>query len=575
MLDQPLLQILLLLGAAFPLVWTCQRLKIPSVFGYLLAGVLLGPYTPGPVIEGHHLRPFAEYGIVFLLFTVGLGFSPVQFRALHRTVVGLGMAQVLLTALLIALLGWLAGLAPSSALAIGAIAAQSSTAIIGRMLEERGEDQRRHGRLALAVSVFQDITAVPLVVLIPLLGGMADQGAVAGALGWSLLQAGLAIALVYAAGRWLLHPLFRTLALPGSNEPFDLAVLFVALAAAWLTDTLGLSLAFGGFLVGMMLGETEFRHQIEAAIRPLRDLLLGLFFIGIGMLFDLSVIPQIWSQVIAATAALLLLKTLVVVSSARLMGVDPLRSWRIALILALGGEFGFALLALAVDSGLLGGQSEQVALLAVLVSMFIGPLLIRHNGEIAHWLTRGKPASVQVNHPQPKPPPYPERLVILCGYGRVGHTIATLLQARSVPFVAFDLDLKRIEQGHRQGHPVFYGNITDISLFAAFQPERAALIVVTLDQAETAWRTVSMLHRRYPQVPIISRARDLAQAARLRAAGATHVYPELIESSLQLGAAALRLVGVSTEEVEQLIQMIRNGDDRWVSEPPTPDQPRV
>lgn len=221
---QPLIQVLLLLGAAVPLVWVCQRLRIPSVFGYLLTGVLLGPYTPGPVIEGHHLRPFAEYGIVFLLFTLGLGFAPSQLRALRRTVLRLGIAQVSLSAILVALLGWFAGFAPSSALALGAIFAQSSTAIIGRMLAEQGEDHSRHGRLALTVSVFQDITAVPLVVIIPLLGLMADQGSAAGALAWALLKAGLAIGLVYAAGRWLLPPLFRAIALPTSHEPFNLAV---------------------------------------------------------------------------------------------------------------------------------------------------------------------------------------------------------------------------------------------------------------------------------------------------------------------------------------------------------------
>lgn len=567
MLDQPLMQLLLLLGAAIALVWIFQRLQAPPVLGYLLVGVLLGPYTPGPVIEGHQLRLLAEYGIVFLLFTIGLSFSLPQLQALRHTVLWLGTAQVVLTTALVGVLAWLLGLSPVAAFVVGAVFAQSSTTILSKLLEEQREEQSRHGRLGLAMSVFQDVTAVPFVVIIPVLGLAVGAEAIALSLGWAMVKATLALALVYIAGRRLLRPLFHLIVARHSNELFTLTVLFVSLAAAWITGSLGLSMAFGGFLVGMMLGETEFRHQIEAAIRPFRDVLLGLFFVGIGMLFDLSALPDVWHLALGGALALLALKALVVGPIVRLSGADALMSWRVALLLTVGGEFGFALLAIAFESGAIAGRAEQVALMSVLLSMVIAPFLIRHNGAIARRLTRSG-ARADEAEPQPQPLNIADLRdhVIICGYGRVGHTVATLLRASEVPFVAFDADLTRVARGRADGHAVFYGDVAEAGLFAAAHGERAALVVVTIDQADTAWRTVSFLRAHYPSLPIIARARDLEQSARLITAGATRAYPEAIEASLRLGATALSLVGAAPENVDLLIQDVRDSDYRLVSE---------
>jgi CPA2 family monovalent cation:H+ antiporter-2 len=400
------------------------------------------------------------------------------------------------------------------------------------------------------------------------LGLAVGADAIVLALGWAIVKAALALALVYFAGRRLLRPLFHSIVARRSNELFTLTVLFVSLAAAWVTSSLGLSMAFGGFLVGMMLGETEFRHQIESAIRPFRDVLLGLFFIGIGMLFDLSALPDVWHLALVGALVLLLSKTLVVAPIVRLSGTKLETAWRAALLLAVGGEFGFALLAIALESGVIAGQAEQVTLMSVLLSMMIAPFIIRHNGAIAGWLSgRGtkseepdagwRPASVATLRDH----------VIICGYGRVGHTIATLLRASEVPFVAFDANLDRVARGREDGHPVFYGDIADAGLFAAVHGERAALIVVTIDQADTAWRAVAFLRAHYPRLPIVARARDLEQSARLVAAGATQAYPEAIEASLRLGAAVLSLVGASPDNVDSLIQGVRDGDYRMVREP--------
>jgi CPA2 family monovalent cation:H+ antiporter-2 len=568
MMEQPLVQLLLLLGVAVAVVALFHRLRSPAVLGYLLVGVLLGPYTPGPVIEGHQLRLLAEYGIVFLLFTIGLSFSLPQLRAMRHTVLALGSAQVVLTTAVVGVLAWLAGLPAAAAFVVGAVFAQSSTTIISRQLEEQREEQTRHGRLGLAMSVFQDVTTVPLVVVIPVLGQAIGAEALTASLGWAVVKAALATATVFLGGRWLLRPFFHAIAARRSPELFTLAALFVSLAAAWVTSSLGLSMAFGAFLVGMMLGETEFRHQIESAIRPFRDALLGLFFIGIGMLFDLSALPDIWHLALVGTLVLLASKVLIVAPIVRWSGVDTLTAWRVALLVAVGGEFGFALLAIGLGAGVIGGHAEQVALMSVLLSMVVAPFLIRHNLAFASRLARltGADEPPAESPPDLAPTAQLEGHVIVCGYGRVGHTVATLLDASGVAFVAYDTDIARVSQGAAVGHRVLYGDVSDPGLLAAGRAERAALIVVTIDEPATALRVVSLLRAAHAAVPIIARARDLAESARLLEAGATQAYPEAVEASLRLGGVALQMVGTSAGHVDQLIQDVRDEDYDLVRE---------
>ncbi|MGH8558158.1 MAG: cation:proton antiporter, partial [Methylococcales bacterium] len=293
MVEQPLVVLLLLLGVAVTVSVLFQRLHIPASLGYLLVGVLLGPHTAGPVIDERQIGPMAELGIVFLLFTIGLSFSLSQIYALRHLVLGLGTLQVLLTTAVVGLAAFAIGLPPTAAFVVGAVFAQSSTTIISKQLAEQGEIHTRPGRMAIAMNVFQDVTAVPFLVVIPVLG-LATAQTVADSLLLALGKAVLAFTSVFLVGRWLLGPMFHFVAERRSAELFTLTVLFVSLSAAWATNSLGLSMAFGAFLVGMMLGETEFRHQVEATIRPFRDVLLGLFFVTIGMLFDPHLIPEIW-----------------------------------------------------------------------------------------------------------------------------------------------------------------------------------------------------------------------------------------------------------------------------------------
>jgi len=559
-----LTQILLLLGVAVAVVVIFQRLHIPTSLGYLLVGLILGPHTIGPTVYVPEFEALAEFGVVFLLFTIGLNFSLPELHALRHRVLGLGTGQVVFTTAAVGVAVWLAGLTAAAAFVIGAVFAQSSTTIIGRQLAEQGEENSHHGRFGLAMSVFQDVTAVPFLVIIPVLGVSVGADVIAGALGWAIAKALFAFALVFFVGRWLLRPLFHLVTARRSAEVFTLAVLLVALLAAWATNSLGLSLAFGGFLAGMMLGETEFRHQVESSIRPFRDVLLGLFFVGIGMRINPAAIPPIWHWVVLGAVLIVVSKTVIVAAMVRRSGLDALVAWRTGLLLAVGGEFGFALLALGLDSGVVETRLGQIAMSSVLLSMVIGALLIRYNRAIATWLAGG---------PRPAEPEMPtalpaaaEPLVLIGGYGRVGHTVAVLLHTSGVRFLALDVDAGRVAKGQSDGYPVVYGDIADPELLAAIHVERAALVVMTIDQAESALRTVAYLREHCPHVPIIARAWDLEESSRLLDAGATHAYPEAIEASLNLGARAMQMLRVPSDNIDRIIQGVRDWDYRPVLE---------
>lgn len=561
-----LAQILLLLAVAVAVVLAFQRLHIPTSLGYLLVGVILGPNTIGPTVYVPQFEVLAQFGVVFLLFTIGLSFSLPQLQALRHQVLGLGTGQVVFTTVVVGLIVWLAGLPAAAAFVIGAVFAQSSTTIIGSQLAEQGEENSHHGRFGLAMSVFQDVTAVPFLVIIPVLALSVSAGALAGELGWALVKAVAAFALVFFVGRWLLRPLFHMVAERRSAELFTLAVLLVALLAAWTTSNFGLSLAFGGFLAGMMLGETEFRHQIESTTRPFRDVLLGLFFVGIGMRFDPIAIIPIWHWAVAGMLLIVVSKTLIVAAMVRMSGMDPQTAWRTGLMLAVGGEFGLALVAIALDSNVIDAQLGQIAMTSVLLSMVVGAFLIRFNGVIATWLVR-KPHAESLDVPAlAQVAEATERQVVIGGYGRVGHAVAVLLQSSGVPFVAFDVDPKRVAQGRADGHAVLYGDISDPELLAAIHVERAALVVITVDQPTTALRAMAFLRKTCPQVPVIARARDMETSSRLLDAGAVHAYPETIEASLRLGATALQLLHVPAEDIDSILQDVRNWDYKPVIE---------
>ncbi len=551
-------QILMLLGVAVAVVVTFKQLHIPTSIGYLLVGVILGPHTVGPTFNVPEFKTLAEFGVVFLLFTIGLNYSLPQLHALRHQVLGLGTAQVMLSTVVVGVVLWLAGVPAAAAFVIGAVFAQSSSTIIGSQLAEQGEEDTPHGRLGLAMSVFQDVTAVPFLVVIPVLGMAAGGDVLIGALGWALGKAVLAFALVFFVGRWLLRPLFRLVTRRRSAEVFTLAVLLVALLAAWTTNSLGLSLAFGAFLAGMMLGETEFRHQVESTIRPFRDVLLGLFFVGTGMLVDPALIPAIWHWAVLGAVLILVSKSLLVTAMVRASGITTLTAWRTGLLLSVGGEFGFALLAIALQSSVIDVQLGQIALTSVFFSMVAGSFLIRFNQVIATRLVAVRPD--QTDDAVAAVPNTAEPQVLLGGYGRVGHIIAVLLQTRGIAFTAFDTDLQRVAQGRADGHHVEYGDISDPELLTTAQVERVSLVVLSVDDSAVALRAVAFLSSSAPHVPVVARARDLETSSQLLAAGAAHAFPEAIEASLRLGAIALQMLRVPADDIDLMFREVRDWD---------------
>jgi len=555
--EQGLLQVLMLLGAAVATINVCQRLHIPTSLAYLLVGVLLGPFTLGPVVDAGAIRLFAEFGIVFLLFTIGLNYSLPQLQALRSQVLWLGTAQVGLTTLLVAVVAWLAGASPVAAFVIGAIFAQSSTTIISKQLSEQSEENSPHGRLGTAMSVFQDVTAVPFLVVIPVLGAATGAAVVATLLGTALAKAALATALVLVAGRFLLKPLFHAVALQRSAEVFTLTVLLVSLGAAWITNSLGLSLAFGAFLAGMVLGETEFRHQVEATIRPFRDVLLGLFFVGIGMLFDPGALPEVWAWALAGTALLLVSKALLVAGLVRRTGMSVESAWRTGLIVCVGGEFGLALLAIALANGAIDAFQSQVTITAVLFSFVIATFLIRFNGPIARLLT---PKRLENNAEVPEvriAAQDADNHVIICGYGRVGQNVGHSLELEGISYLAVDLDPSRVRQARLAGEPVYYGDATDPAMLEAIGVDRARLMVLSNDDTSASLRILHHVRSRRPDLPVMVRTRDEAQGDKLRAAGASEIVPETLEASLMIATHVLERLDVPAARVQQLVQKQR------------------
>lgn len=547
-------QILFLLGTTVAAVLLLQRLRVPTVLAYLLVGFLVGPHTPGPTLDPAPVKLLAEFGIVFLLFTIGLSFSIPQLHALRHLVLGLGTAQVALTTLVVAVLAWLGGLPPAAAFVVGAVFAQSSTTIISRQLAELGEEQTRHGRLSIAMSVFQDVTAVPFLVIIPVLGTAVSAAALGSALGFALAKAVFAVLLVFFLGRWLLRPFFHRVAERRSAELFTLTVLFVVLGSAAITYALGLSMAFGAFLAGMMLGETEFRHQVESSIRPFRDVLLGLFFVGVGMLFDPLAALDVWGWVLAGTLVLLGVKVVLVAAITRPAGIDPITAWRTGLTLAVGGEFGFALLAIGIDAGVVGMREGQGVLTAVLLSMILGAFLIRHNQALALRLAPAAPGGAATPLVLPSDGALLSGHAIICGYGRIGQNVGHVLEQESIPFVALDLNAERVRQATRAGERVFFADGSERDILEAVGLASARLLVISHNDLPAALRTLHHVRAARPELPVMVRTRDETHVDALREAGATEVVPETLEAGLMIATHALLLLDVPLKRVLRRFQ---------------------
>jgi CPA2 family monovalent cation:H+ antiporter-2 len=558
--NDPLLQILILLAASVCVVAAVRKLALPAILGYLAVGMLLGPHALKLAADNETTQLLADFGVVFLVFTLGLEFSLPRLVAMRWEVLGVGGAQVLITTGVIAAGAILFfGVAPAVAVLIGGAVAMSSTAIIIAQLTEQSENNRTHGRLAVAICLFQDLSFPLLLALLSALGGgvgTVDAAHILGAIG----AAALALLLVLAAGRWLLRPLFLMIASVRSAELFSLAVLLAVLASAWVTHAVGLSLALGAFLAGMMLAETEFRHQIEATIRSYREVLLGLFFITVGMLLDVGLLVRDLPLVTAILLSMLLLKASVVAVVAKPATRSWFKSLRTGMIVAQGGEFGFALLILLLRKELLEPAIVQPLLAATVLSMVLSPLIIRHNRRITRVLLResGNPQTEAMRQERVTLAAADREHVVICGFGRVGQNIARVLEQSGFEYIALDVDPYRIRTGRQAGDPVVYGDASQVKVLENVGVAHASVVVITFANPDVALRILRAVRELRGDVPILVRTQDDTKLTELQAAGATEVVPETFEASLMLLSHLLLLVKQPVGTVLRTVNDIRS-----------------
>jgi len=551
--------ILILMALSVVAVAALRRFNLSPILGYLFVGVISGPYTLGWLPESDAIHLLAEIGVVFLLFTIGLEFSISQLVAMRTAVLGLGGAQVVISITVGGVIAYFSGMPWEASLIIGAILALSSTALVGKQLSEQLEMQSRHGRLSISVLLFQDIAVVPFLVIIPILASDGSQN-LSIALLIALAKGALAFAIMYGIGRYALRPVFHAVSSASSSELFTLTTLLIALTAAAITASLGLSLALGAFLAGMMLGETEYRHQIEVEIRPFRDILMGLFFISVGGLLSISHVIENWFLMLLIVAGLIFIKGFLVAILTRAMGYENGVAFRTAMVLAHGSEFGFALLTLSLQNSLLSDDESQPILAALIFSMALAPILIRYNGKMAKWLFRksylqGRQLqTTRISHACSDLSDH----VILCGFGRIGQNLASFLKEENIPYVGFDTNASVIRDAWEAGEPVYFGDATHRDMLLSAGIERAKALVVTFDDAHTAIRIIEGVRRHGSEIPIIVRTRHDKHLESLEQAGASEVVPDALEASMMLASHLLQMLDVDEHEVERLIKTARS-----------------
>jgi monovalent cation:H+ antiporter-2, CPA2 family len=555
----PLSQVLILLAAAVLLVTLARRLGLPTTVPYLIVGLALGPHALAVVDSTATTRLLAQLGVVFLLFTLGLEFALPRLIAMRHEVFGLGSAQVAATAAVFAVLAHLGGIPWPAAVVVGGALAMSSTAILLHQLTERAELNRTHGRLAFSMLLFQDLAFVPFLALASVL--TAGTGRFDLRTSFEAVAGGvLAVAAVLAAGRWLLRPLFHEMAHSRLRELFTLAVLLVVLAASWVSSLARLSPGLGAFLAGMMLAETEYRHQIESVIRPFRDILLGLFFISVGMLLDVHLLAGELGAVVYWLAAIVILKTAVAALVTRPFAGSRFKALRTGIVISIGGEFGVALGTIALATGLIPVGFGQPILVAIVLSMVLSPLILNNNKRIARLLLResGPPRTAFERESAATGEIGKRDHVILCGFGRVGQNVARVLESQGFEYIALDLDPTRIAAARQAGDPVMFGDSADEQILARAGIDTATVVVISFSDPATSVGILRSVRRLRPDVPVLVRTQDDGRIKELQEAGATDVVPETFEASLMLVSHVLILLHVPLSRVVRTMGDIRS-----------------
>lgn len=566
----PLELTLLLLGAAVLGVVAFRMLHLPPMLGYLVVGILIGPYGFGLAQDNETTHTLAEFGVVFLMFSIGLEFSLPKLSSMRRTVFGLGMAQVVVTLVATMLYGWLlAYLLPSvndiswqAAFALGGAMAMSSTAIVSKLLTERLELESEHGRRTIGILLFQDLALVPLLIVVPALA--RPHGALAADLLWAALKAVCVLVVLLVLGQKLIRGWLNVVVRRRSQELFMLNLLLITLGAAWITERAGLSLALGAFVAGMVISETEFKHQVEEDIKPFRDVLLGLFFITIGMLLNAALVLQHWWLVLLLLTGPILLKFAVIAALAKLFGASTGVALRTGLALAQAGEFGFVLINQMGGLKMVDPLLIQLVLASMVISMLLAPFIIAKSDAIVlklsanEWMMQSLALTQIATRTMST-----QKHVIIAGFGRSGQNLAKLLEEEGIAYQALDLDPDRVRSAQAAGAQVSYGDAARRESLKAAGIHRAAAMVITYANTQAAVKTLHFAHEIAPSLPVIVRSHDDSDLEKLRVAGATEVVPEAIEGSLMLASHALVMLGVPLRRVVHRVQAAR--DERYAS----------
>lgn len=547
----------ILLAVAVIAVPLASRSKLGSVIGYLAAGAAIGPSGFGVVTEVESILHFSELGIVFLLFIIGLELQPGRLWVMRRAILGLGATQFFASTILLFIIARMAGADTQTALLIAAVLSLSSTAFALQVMSERGEITTRHGRSAFSILLFQDIAAIPLLAAVPLLASGARDDAEISTIG--ILIAIAAVIAVGLGGRFLLRPIFRIAASTGLRELFVAVALLTVLGTGLLMEEVGMSMALGAFLAGVALADSEYRHQLEADIDPFKGLLLGLFFMAVGMAADFRLVATDFTGILFLVIALITVKLLVLFIIARVAGHDNDAASRMAVSIAPGGEFAFVVFTAAVAAGVFEQSLADRLIVAVTLSMIATPVLFLVRDTIARGLSK-------ISDDEPYDVPKTANRVIIAGFGRYGQIVGRLLRARGIPFTALESDAAQVDFVRKFGGRIYYGDVTRLDLLRAAHAETASVFVLAVEDVETSIKAAALVRSHFPELLIFARARNRPHAHRLMDLGVHYVHRETFASSLETGHGVLRELGLSEREAGRTIEMFREHDETRLRE---------
>lgn len=551
----PLFEIVILLLFAVITVSLFRVLRLSPALGYLAAGTIIGPFGFSFISDIKTTSGIAEFGVIFLLFIIGLELSFNRLKTIRKHIFGFGSMQVFVTGCLFTLFFMGLGNTTQAAIIIGLGLALSSSALVLQVISEQGEKSSQIGRLSLAVLILQDLVVIPLLVLVSILNNHNTN--LAEALIDAVVKASICLTIIFTAGHLLLRPLFRFIASLENTELFSATTLLVLLGVAWMSGFAGLSPALGAFLAGLLIAETEFKPQVEADIMPFKGILLGLFFMTVGMSLNIDMLISKFLSIIGLTIALMACKTLVIMGLCRIFRFNLATAIHVGLLLSQGSEFGFVLFSLASENNLIEKELAQILLVVITMSMALTPLVAHLGKKIVNILEKHSISSTETMIEETIDL---RQHIIISGFGRVGHTVSKLLESENICYVAIDIDSFMVARERKLGRPIYYGDTTRIHVLKSLAIERAKAIIITHNDTRIALQTIGTIRDLGLSIPIVARAKNIEQVQKLEKAGANLAVAEMFEVSLQLGGSLLREVGVSDHEISRIIEIFRAED---------------